>query len=219
MTEPRTTTGREGGAATPLADPVLVIGAGPAGLTAAYELVGQGDPVVVVEAGHRGRRDQPHRGAGRLAVRHRRPPVLHQGQAGRGVLARDPPAGGLPPPAAHEPDLLRRQVLRLPDQARQRPVQPGGGGGRSAAACRSCGSGSVRRRTSPRSRATSSPTTAGGSTTTSSRPTTRSCGRCRPPRSRPTGVPSGSRACPCGTRSGSRSGRRWPASAETSPSR
>jgi protoporphyrinogen oxidase len=33
-----------------LADPVVVIGAGPAGLTAAYQLVQRGDPVVVVEA-------------------------------------------------------------------------------------------------------------------------------------------------------------------------
>jgi len=33
-----------------LPDPVVVIGAGPAGLTAAYELVMSGDPVIVVEA-------------------------------------------------------------------------------------------------------------------------------------------------------------------------
>ncbi len=34
----------------PFDDPVLVIGAGPAGLTAAYELVKRGDPVIVAEA-------------------------------------------------------------------------------------------------------------------------------------------------------------------------
>ena len=43
--------------------------------------------------GQRGRWDQPDRRARRLALRHRGSPVLHQGQAGRGVLARDP-AGG-----------------------------------------------------------------------------------------------------------------------------
>ena len=40
------------------------------------------------------------------------------------------PARGLPAAAPDEPDLLRRQVLRLPDQAGQRPVQPGDRGGR-----------------------------------------------------------------------------------------
>jgi hypothetical protein len=88
-----------------------------------------------------------YRGARRLALRHRRPPVLHQGQAGRGVLARGAAARGLPPPPPDEPHLLRGQVLRLPDQARERPVQPGPGRGIPAAASRSCGCASDRRRT------------------------------------------------------------------------
>ena len=49
MTEPDTTSGPTDGVDAPLADPVLIIGAGPAGLTAAHQLVGGGDPVVVVE--------------------------------------------------------------------------------------------------------------------------------------------------------------------------
>ena len=52
---------------------------------------------------------------------------------------------------------------------------------------------SGRRRTRPPSRATSSPTTAGASTATSSRPTARRCGRCRRRRSRPSGARSASR--------------------------
>ena len=69
---------------------VVVIGAGPAGLTAAYELGKRGATCTVLEA------DDVVGGisrtvrARRLAVRHRRPPVLHQGARGRGVLARDP---------------------------------------------------------------------------------------------------------------------------------
>ena len=39
---------------------------------------------------------QPHRRRRRLPVRHRRPPVLHEGARGRGAVARDPPRRGLP---------------------------------------------------------------------------------------------------------------------------
>ena len=98
-------------------------------------------------AGLRARRHQPHRGARRLALRHRRPPVLHQGGPGRGVLARDPARRGLPAAAPHEPHLLRRQVLRLPDQARQRACPTSASSRRCGAGCPSCGCGSGRRRT------------------------------------------------------------------------
>ena len=45
--------------------------------------------------------------------------------AGRGALARDPRRRRVPAAAPHEPHLLPGQVLRLPDQAAQRPAQPG----------------------------------------------------------------------------------------------
>ncbi|MEJ7666323.1 MAG: hypothetical protein WKG07_45815 [Hymenobacter sp.] len=67
------------------------------------------------------RRDQPHGRTRRLAVRHRWAPLLHQGARGRGALARDPRRRGLPAAAPDEPDLLRRQVLRLPAQGLERP--------------------------------------------------------------------------------------------------
>ena len=54
----------------------------------------------------RGRRHQPHRRRRRLPVRHRRPPVLHEGARGRGAVARDPPRRGLPAAAPVEPHLL-----------------------------------------------------------------------------------------------------------------
>ena len=100
---------------------VVIIGAGPAGLTAAYELVTKyGITSTILESDDHGRRHQPDRRARRLALRHRRPPLLHQGEGGRGVLARDPPRRGLHAAAAHEPDLLRGQVLRLPAQDPER---------------------------------------------------------------------------------------------------
>ena len=58
---------------------VVIIGAGPAGLTAAYQLVEGGRDGDDPRGRRRRRRHQPHGRARRLALRHRRPPLLHQG--------------------------------------------------------------------------------------------------------------------------------------------
>ncbi len=141
----------------------------------------------------RRRRHQPHRRARRLALRHRRPPLLHQGEGGRGLLARDPARRGLHAPPADEPHLLRGQVLRLPAQDPERPEEPGHLGGVPLRRCRTSGRASVRRRTRTRSKVGSRPASGGASTSTSSRPTTRSSGACRPTSSPRTSPPSASR--------------------------
>ena len=154
-----------------------------------------------------GRRHQPHRRAGGLALRHRRPPVLHQGARGRGALARDPAGRGLPHAAPDEPHLLRRQAVRLPAQGQQRAARTSASSRRSAACCPTCGCACGRRRTRRSSRAGSPPASAGASTTTSSRPTPRRCGACPAASSRPTGPRSGSRTCRCSPPSATRCGR------------
>ena len=79
--------------AAPRAGDVVIIGAGPAGLTAAYQLGKAGVASTVLEADDVVGGHQPHRRARRLALRHRRPPLLHQGPGGRRPVARDPRRG------------------------------------------------------------------------------------------------------------------------------
>ncbi len=105
--------------------PVVIAGAGPGGLTAAYQLTKRGQHPVVLEADAVVGGISRTVDARRLALRPRRPPLLHQGARGRGALARDPARGRLPPAAPHEPHLLQGQVLRLPAQGHERPAQPG----------------------------------------------------------------------------------------------
>ena len=68
----------------------VVIGAGPAGLTAAYELGKRDHKAVVLEADDCRGRHFSHGACRRLAIRYRRAPLLHQGQAGTRPVARDP---------------------------------------------------------------------------------------------------------------------------------
>ena len=142
----------------------------------------------------RRRRHQPHGRARRLALRHRRPPLLHQGARGRGRLARAARRRA-DAAAPHEPGLLRRQVLRLPAQGVERPAQPGRARGGQVRRLLRLGPGAPAGRHRPASRAGWPPASVGASTASSSRPTPRRCGACRPPRSRPTGPRSASRTC------------------------
>ena len=106
-------------AARPSPGHVVIIGAGPAGLTAAYELQPRGGhTATVLEA------DDIVGGISRTVERdgwrfdiggHRFFTKVPEVEA---VLARDPRRRRLPAPAPDEPHLLRRQVLRLPAQGR-----------------------------------------------------------------------------------------------------
>src|SRR4051812_36372119 len=93
--------------------PTVVLGGGPAGLTAAYLLAKLGLPVVVLEA-----EDQVG-GIAKTAVRDGYrfdlggASLLHQGEGGRRALARDH-ARGVPEAPADVSHLLERQVPRLP---------------------------------------------------------------------------------------------------------
>ena len=174
--------------------PVAVLGGGPAGLTAGYLLAQKGRPVIVLRGRGPGRRHRQDRGARRLPLRPRRPPLLHQVQGGRRPLARGD-EGGVPQAPAHVADLLERQVPRLPAQRHGRHQEARPGRARCAPASPTCGRSSsprARRRTSSSGSPTAS---AGASTTTSSRPTPRRSGASRPPSCAPSGPRSGSRAC------------------------
>ena len=147
-----------------------------------------------------GRRHRQDRGARRLPLRPRRPPLLHQGEGGRRPLARDH-EGGVPRAPAHVADLLARpprrgQVPRLPaarpgrdEEARPgRPDQgalllPLGGGQAQGQGGDLRGVGLEPLRPLPLQPVLQVLHREG-------------LGRARPPRSAPTGPPSASRTCP-----------------------
>ena len=133
---------------------VVIIGAGPAGLTAAYELVKRGITPVGARGRLRRRRHQPHGAGRRLALRHRRPPLLHQGAGGRGALARDPAATRT---SCCGPGMSRiyyeGKFYDYPLKPFNALAQPRAGRGDPLRAVLRAGSGSVRRRTRRRSRA------------------------------------------------------------------
>ena len=114
MPEPRhpTTVAARGADITP-EHPVVVLGGGPAGLTAGYLLAKQGKPVIVLES------TDMVGGIARTEVRdgyrfdlggHR---FFTKVTGGRRSLARDHDRR-LPQAAAQVPDLLERQVPRVP---------------------------------------------------------------------------------------------------------
>jgi len=144
---------------------VVVIGAGPAGLTAAYELGKADVPATVLEASDvvGGISRTVERDGWRFDI------------GGHRFFTKVPEVEAL----WHEilPDdefLLRPRMSRIYYRVRVRPPQD-----------QSNFEGW-------------SPHASGGAcTASSSRPTPRRCGGCRPPRSRPTGPPSGSRTSRC----------------------
>ena len=180
---------------------VVIIGAGPAGLTAAYELSKRGETSTVLEA------DTVVGGISRTAERdgwrfdiggHRFFTKVHRG----GALWHEI----LPP----EDFLLRPRMSRIYYNGKffDYPLRAMNAlrrlGVVEAVAVRrspTCGRASVRRRTRRQLRGLDRRrASAGASTARSSRPTPRRCGACRPPRSRRTGPRSASRTSRCSRR-------------------
>ena len=97
--------------------PVAVVGAGPAGLTAALTLARAGRRTYRVRSGRARRRHRAHRDLQGLSLRHRRPPLLHQGAGGRRRCGDEMLGDEFVPRPAALAHLLRRPVLRLPAHA------------------------------------------------------------------------------------------------------
>ncbi len=178
-------------------EPIVVIGAGPAGLTAAYELAKRGvTDVTILEA------DDIVGGISRTVERdgwrfdiggHR---FFTKVPRWRRSGTRSSPTTRLPAAPPDEPHLLQRQVLRLPAASRQRPARASAPSRRRGASCRTRWARVRPPGDTDDVRGLDGvAASAGGSTGCSSRPTPRRCGACRPRRSRPTGPRSASRTC------------------------
>ena len=178
-------------------EPLAVLGAGPAGLTAGYVLARSARPVVVFEAGAQ------VGGLARTVVRdgyrfdlggHR---FFTKSAEVQAPLGRD--AGrGAARARAHVADLLARALHRLPAAPRRRRAQ--GRTGRARALreppTRSRSRGARCAGARPRRSRSGSATASGGACSScSSRATPRRSGACRRRRSAPSGPPSGSARC------------------------
>ena len=109
--------------AAPSSAGIAVLGAGPAGLTAAHVLRLRAAGRRRVRGRQPGRRDREDGRARRLPLRPRRPPLLHQGAVGAGAVGGDA-RRRVPAPPAALPDLLPRRLLRLPAARRGRRPPP-----------------------------------------------------------------------------------------------
>ena len=106
-------------------DHVVVIGAGPAGLTAAYVSRQKTNArVTVLEGDEIGRRHLANGPVQRLSLRHRRPPLLHEDRARSQRLWREILGDGVHQGSAAFAHFLQRQVLRLSAQADERAHGP-----------------------------------------------------------------------------------------------
>ena len=170
----------------------LVLGAGPAGLTAGYLLGQAGRDVARPRGRGPGRRAREDRRARRLPLRSRRPSLLHEVGRGRHALARDP-RRRVPAAPAHVPHLLEQPLPRL-SAARADVVRKLGPV--ELTRCMALVPARRRRaatRSTSRSRTGCRTASAGGCSSSSSSRTPRRSGACRRRRSAPSGPRSGSR--------------------------
>ena len=190
--------------------PVVVIGAGPAGLTAAYQLSKAGRAAIVLEA------DDVVGGISRTVERD----GWRFDIGGHRFFTKVQPVEDLWHEILPADDfLLRPRMSRIYYEGKfyDYPIKPCSTPLRNLGLVEAVrcglsypeGAGAAARGPEHARGLHRRQLRAGGSTSTSSRPTAKRCGACRRRRSRPTGAPSASRACRCSRRCGSPCGRAW----------